>query len=284
MKIKKIEKAINIYHNNENILVCPICSSSLEIAAKSLICSNKHTFNFNKKGYLTLSNKVNNEIYDLTLFNARNTIMNSGMYKALVDKINDIIIENFSCYERINILDAGCGDGYFLNEVANSLNDTNSYLGLDLSSKAIEVATNYESDLLLMVADLARIPLKNESIDVILNILSPANYHEFSRILNKDGLIIKVVPNTDYLVQLRELIFDDKTYDNAKIIETFKQNTTFVNSYNIKYDYALDSNLFDCLIKMTPLTNNLDTAAINHIYDNKFTYITVDLCILIGRV
>ena len=33
------------------------------------------------------------------------------------------------------------------------------------------------------VADLARLPFQNRTIDVVLNILSPANYGEFYRIL-----------------------------------------------------------------------------------------------------
>lgn len=44
------------------------------------------------------------------------------------------------------------------------------------------------------MADLNNIPLKDESIDIILNILSPSNESEMSRLLKKDGIIIKVTP------------------------------------------------------------------------------------------
>ncbi|MGL4383268.1 MAG: putative RNA methyltransferase, partial [Bacilli bacterium] len=34
---------------------CPLCSSSLKIDDKSLVCLNNHTFNINKKGFVHMA-------------------------------------------------------------------------------------------------------------------------------------------------------------------------------------------------------------------------------------
>lgn len=44
------------------------------------------------------------------------------------------------------------------------------------------------------MGDLANIPIKSESMDLLINIFTPSNYSEFTRILKKDGYLIKVVP------------------------------------------------------------------------------------------
>ena len=59
--------------------------------------------------------------------------------------------------------------------------------------------------MLYFVADLAHLPFKDGSIDVIVNILSPINYKDFKRVLSDDGLVYKVIPETGYLKELRKL-------------------------------------------------------------------------------
>src|SRR5690606_40580058 len=61
-----------------------------------------------------------------------------------------------------------------------------------------------------IVADLANLPIATTSIDYILNILSPSNYAEFDRLLKKEGKLIKVIPNSDYLKELRGIFYEDK--------------------------------------------------------------------------
>ncbi|MBA5735303.1 rRNA (guanine-N1)-methyltransferase, partial [Escherichia coli] len=69
------------------------------------------------------------------------------------------------------------------------------------------------------VADLANCPNQAETADVILNILSPSNYVEFKRLLKKDGFLLKVVPEANYLRELREFIYVDEksSYSNESV-------------------------------------------------------------------
>ena len=49
------------------------------------------------------------------------------------------------------------------------------------------------------IGDLAHLPIQSKSMEVILDIFSPANYAEFERVLEMEGVIIKVVPTSSHL-------------------------------------------------------------------------------------
>lgn len=282
-KLKKIDKALKLYQNNLDLIQCPICQSEFKLVDKSLVCNNNHTFNFNKKGFVTFSNKINNDVYDQTLFAAREYVFAQQLYLNVAKNIKEIILDYFNHYPKLNILDAGSGEGYYLNYLANNLNDTNTLIGLDLSSQAIVKASNYDSKLLLMIADLASIPIQANKLDVILNILSPANYDEFKRTINNNGLIIKVIPNQDYLLEIRKELALAK-HDNTKVYEVFKQNLNLVDEIDLKYTISIDHDLKTNLVMMTPLTQNLSDIQKSALINSDFNTITIDLKILIGKI
>ncbi len=76
-------------------------------------------------------------------------------------------------------------------------------VGLDLAKAGIVSATKQEREAIWCVADLAAAPFRNRSFDAILNILSPSNYAEFERLLSDDGIVLKVIPKSGYLKELR---------------------------------------------------------------------------------
>jgi len=281
-KLKKIDKAIINYQNNIDNLICPVCQSSLTLIDKALQCSNKHTFNFNKKGYVNFINYSNDTIYDEKLFEARANVLHAGLYDHIIDKLIDIIIENFAHFERIHLLDAGCGEGYYLNKIHEKLNDTNTFLGVDLSSHAISKATNYNQDTLLMVANLANLPIANEKIDIILNILSPVNYEQFVRVLNKRGLIVKVIPNANYLKEIRHKL-TTKDFDNHMVINLFKAKVDDYQEYNLSQTFDINTRLYESIIEMSPLTSDLSDKKKEALKEFPSDTITIDMKILVGK-
>ena len=75
----------------------------------------------------------------------------------------------------------------------------NIFYGLDNSKDAIELAVKEDKLNPYMVANLANLPFKDGSVSCILNILTPANYEEFFRVLGDDGYLIKIIPNAKLL-------------------------------------------------------------------------------------
>lgn len=194
--------------------------------------------------------------------------------------------------EQIKILDAGCGEGSHLADILKYLH-TNTKLefdftaaGIDISKEGIHIASREYSDIIWCVADLAKIPFIDKQFDIILNILSPSNYSGFSRVLSDKGILIKVVPGSNYLKELRDIFYDktDKqTYSNEKVIKHFENNFHILDIEQIEYSAEVTKANFQHLINMTPLSWGTTMENMKKALSMDISSITVDLNILIGK-
>nr|WP_309138313.1 methyltransferase domain-containing protein [Parageobacillus sp. VR-IP] len=197
----------------EKIFQCPICLSPMGIVnSKSLVCSNNHTFDIAKQGYVNLMTRPLATKYDKELFESRKIIAENGFFEPLHKMIsewikNEVRLEG----DTVKILDTGCGEGSHLSSIKQKISFPSAGevlgVGIDIAKEGILVAARNHSNMIWCVADLAHSPFKDNTFDVILNILSPANYREFQRLLNGNGIVIKVIPRSDYLKELREVFF-----------------------------------------------------------------------------
>ena len=253
-------------HDLEEILICPICKEKLNIDKISLTCPNNHTFNISKKGTAVLyktSKLKNDKIYTKDLFVKRRNFINCGFYNELYDKIYNIIKN----YENKIILDMGSGEGthdYKIKQFLNS--NTSKIIGIDLSKDAVDLFNDYiDNNFLGIVADLNNVPFVNNTIDIILNILSPSNEME---------IIIKVTPKMQYLHELREAL-NIKDYENEKIInENINKKYEIISKEEYVKTFPLDGNSLNYLINMTPLLSNYKEIP-------KIDYITIALNIYV---
>src|SRR5690625_6399395 len=87
------EKSAKVVSEIVDIFRCPICHRSMKVVDfKSLICSNNHTFDFAKQGYVNMLTRPSNQHYDKNLFEARQKIiMESNLYSSLHKKVSEII-------------------------------------------------------------------------------------------------------------------------------------------------------------------------------------------------
>ncbi len=254
--MKKVDCSIENYNNLQSILICPLCSNNLIIDNNSLKCLNNHTFNISKKGTSILyktSKLKKDKVYDKNLFINRRNFINSGFYDEVHNKICSIIKK----YNNDIILDMGSGEGTHDYKIIKGLNNNCELIGIDLSKDGIDLFNNYLNDNLLgIVADLNNIPLDDGSIDIILNILSPSNENEMSRLLKKDGIIIKVTPKRQYLHELRDIL-NIKEYENEDIIfNNIKNKYEILEKDEYIKTFDLNEEEFNYLINMTPLLNN----------------------------
>ncbi|WP_237563776.1 putative RNA methyltransferase [Halalkalibacter okhensis] len=277
----------------ETIFACPICKSSMKVMDfKSLICSYHHTFDFAKQGYMNLTTHSVNTKYSKGLFEARRKLMNEGaFYKPVSHAIAKIISEHLvKTKENISILDTGCGEGSHLSNICDMVRSdffkSVVGVGIDLSKEGIMIASKNYSNKIWAVADLANTPFKNKQFDVILNILSPSNYTEFNRLLKRDGLIIKIVPQSGYLKELREHLFhkpEKQNYSNSETVERFNESFQVVESSRLSYTMNLNQSSIEWLVQMTPLTWSTTEERVKSFFNKDSAQITVDLDLLIGK-
>lgn len=275
-----------------DIFKCPICSGRMEMVnARSLICSNHHCFDLARQGYINLLTHALKTKYDKKMFQARRVIYRSGFFGPLIDRISgEIINEIKNNSERVTMLDAGCGEGFLLSGIIERIeqNTTNDLLGVgvDIAKEGIIIASREYPNSIWCVADLAKCPFESEQFSFILNILSPSNYVEFKRMLSYGGLVIKVIPESNYLQELRHIFYEQtekEHYSNDKTIELFQENLLLTDMQRLCYSVNMDSTLIEHLVNMTPLSWGTTEERLQKVVEMGLREITVDLTILFGK-
>jgi 23S rRNA (guanine745-N1)-methyltransferase len=281
-------KSAKLVGEFESAFKCPNCESSVKVAHfNSLICSKNHTFDFAKQGYLNLMTRPGKSQYTKELFEARHKIIvESNLYIEMHKTITKIIMK----YRDIStnplmIADLGCGEGSHLQRIIDEcmIPEMNG-VGLDISKEGIVLAAKKYEKPIWLVGDLANSPLADQSFHVILNILSPANYKEFKRILVQDGIVIKVVPRPHYLKELREALLKKgkNGIKNEEIISLFKSHFKLLDVVRLSFTKTLTNTDLKNLVQMTPLTWSSDPSRIDAFLNRESSEITVDLDILVG--
>lgn len=261
------------------ILICPNCGEKISYIGAQLLCPHNHCFDIAKEGYVNLllpnQKKSKEPGDDKTMIDARQEYLNNGYYQPLRDKICEIIdLSNADV-----ILDAGCGTGYYANDI-----DPNKHqiCGIDISKYAIKMASKNNKNNSYIVASIFSLPIANESIDVILNVFAPKPKAEFERVLKNNGLIIEVVPGKDHLKELKTIIYKKEFLENKEkyAFENFKLEQTQRLSYTKCFNNACD--LIN-LLKMTPYWYNGGEINSKLILDSNINKMTFDFIINIWR-
>lgn len=290
---KKIELAKESFNKHSYLFCCPVCGANMNLnEGGSLCCCNQHSFDLARQGYVNLLvGKMRTSKYDQTLFSARHELHRTGFFNKLIFTLASAISAhvNLCTGEQLAILDAGCGEGSHLAQLVEQIKVSGQPVigvGLDIAKDGVRLAAATHSDLLWCVADLARSPLQASQFDVVLNVLSPANYAEFQRLLCPRGIVIKVVPGADYLQELRKALYansDKESYQNEDSREQFSQHFELLAEQQINYQQKLTAASLEQLLQMTPLAWSAKPAAIEAVRQNGLNQITVDLAIMIGR-
>ena len=261
---------------------CPICQENLTLVESSLKCSNRHSFDLAKFGYVNLAPQIKQSAnYDKENFQNRQEILEAGFYQAILEGISDLLITNPSAK---TVLDIGCGEGFYSRKLQESHSDKTFY-AFDISKDSVQIAAKSEPNWAVnwFVGDLARLPIKDASIDILLDIFSPANYGEFRRVLSKDGILIKVIPTENHLKEIRQMVQDQltkKDYSNQDIKEHFQEHFSIQSSQIASLTKPISAEQRQALLAMTPLLFHVDQTKIDW---SQLTEITIEAEILVGK-
>ena len=262
---------------------CPICQENLTLLESSLKCCNRHSFDLAKFGYVNLAPQIKQSAnYDKENFQNRQQILEAGFYQAILEAISDLLA---SSKNAKTILDIGCGEGFYSRKLQKRHPDKTFY-AFDISKDSVQIAAKSEANWAVnwFVGDLARLPIKDASMDILLDIFSPANYGEFRRVLSKDGILIKVIPTENHLKEIRQKVQDqltNKDYSNQDIKNHFQNNFTILSSKTTSLTKPITAEQLQALLSMTPLLFHIDQTKIDW---SQLTEITIEAEILVGRV
>ena len=261
---------------------CPICQENLTLVETSLKCNNRHSFDLAKFGYVNLAPQIKQSAnYDKENFQNRQQILESGFYQAILEAISDVLLNSKNAK---TILDIGCGEGFYSRKL-QEIHPDKTFYAFDISKDSVQIAAKSEPNWAVnwFVGDLARLPIKDASMDILLDIFSPANYREFRRVLSKDGILIKVIPTENHLKEIRQKVQDqltNKDYSNQDIKNHFQEHFTILSSQTASLTKTITADQLQALLSMTPLLFHIDQSKIDW---SQLTEITIEAEILVGK-
>lgn len=261
---------------------CPICQENLTLVVTSLKCCNRHSFDLAKFGYVNLAPQIKQSAnYDKENFQNRQQILEAGFYQAILEVVSDLLARSKT---STTVLDIGCGEGFYSRKLQESHSDKTFY-AFDISKDSVQIAAKSEVNWAVnwFVGDLARLPIKDASMDILLDIFSPANYGEFKRVLKENGLLIKVIPTENHLKEIRQKVQDQltkKDYSNQDIKNHFQEHFTILSSKTASLTKPITAEQLQALLSMTPLLFHVDQSKIDW---SQLTEITIEADIMVGR-
>ena len=256
-----------------SILQCPVCRNLLFASAGGFQCVNKHTFDAARQGYvnfLLAHKKHSKEPGDSPeMIRSRRRFLDLGLYNKVSDGINETIALNLQSAgngSALSILDAGCGEGFYLKRLKDSLAAgvgkpaRADYYGIDISKFGVRHATQRDKTIHWFVASIIDLPFASSSLDIVLNVFSLADVAEFRRVLRKTGSLITVTPGPKHLNGLREIIYPvAREHAQSAIPEQAKGVFSLARTTRINYQIELtNSEQIMDLLAMTPYFWNID--------------------------
>lgn len=240
-----------------HLLTCPVCNARLQQHDMVLRCAHSHTFDVAREGYVNLLRKK--QVGDTReMLQARRSFLDGGFYQPLSDTLNALVASYLrEIPSPTNILDAGCGEGYYLGRLQRSLeqDEQHCFLGLDIAKDGIRMAAKRYQAASFVVANLKeRLVIAAQTIHVLLNIFAPRNPAEFARVMVPAGKLIVVIPGPDHLAQLRTALPLLQIEENKQqhVIEQFAGYFKLIETVPISYELNLQAEEVRQLVMMTP--------------------------------
>ncbi|MCQ1956601.1 methyltransferase domain-containing protein [Arthrobacter sp. zg-Y826] len=187
------------------LLVCPVCGGSLEPDPdfRSLSCPAGHRYDAAKQGYFNLLTGGGTKFQADTaaMVQARTDFLAAGHYQPMAAELARLV--SAAAPRAGAVLDAGAGTGYYLGEVLRPLPGAEA-VALDISKYALRRAARALPGTYALVWDVwRRLPLRDASVDVVLNVFAPRNPPEFHRVLAPGGILAVVTPRPEHLQEIR---------------------------------------------------------------------------------
>jgi len=244
-------------------LTCPIDGGMLEQINRQFICANGHSFDIARQGYVNLlpvQHKRSKQPGDSkAMVIARTEFLNSGSYEKIATKLTEIVISQIATDDETCILDAGCGEGYYLDVIFNSLIDiqgdkTVSFIGLDISKDAIIQSSKRNKQISWLIGTNRQPPVQDGSVDIILCLFGFMSVDAFYRVLKPGGKIILLDPDPEHLTQLRKIIYPQvKKQDQSGAAQIEREGFTLLKSEALTFKEKINTNeKIKQLLIMTP--------------------------------
>ena len=192
---------------------CPLDGAPLHCTGSAWTCASGHSFDIASQGYtnlLPVQHKRSRDPGDSKeMVAARRRFLAAGFYRPIAAAVGRAALAGLPADATISCLDAGCGEGYYLRQLAAAAGDehTLALLGLDIFKWAVLAAAKPDKRPRWGVGRNAQLPVLPGTLDRLLCLFGFPVYPEFARVLKPGGLLLQVDAAADHLRELREIIY-----------------------------------------------------------------------------
>lgn len=198
-------------------LACPLDGAPLQRHGAAWRCASGHSFDIASQGYVNLlpvQQKRSRDPGDSkAMVAARQRFLEAGHYRPIAALLARATLAGEAPEAALSCLDAGCGEGYYLRQLAaaGGAGQTLAVLGLDISKWAVQSAARQDKQQdkrpAWVVGSNARLPVPSGTLDRVLCLFGFPVYSEFARVLKPGGRLLQIDAGLDHLRELRAIIY-----------------------------------------------------------------------------
>ena len=231
-------------------LLCPICREQLNIRDRQYVCPRSHSFDLARQGYVNLltvqqKHSLNpGDTREQVL--SRREFLEAGFYAPIADTLIEVARELGISGQ---ILDVGCGEGYYSSRLADAL--ASPLTGLDISKEAVRCAAAKYKGKQWLCATAAHIPVEDGSIQLLTSLFALTLPEEFHRVLQEGGWYFQVLAAEDHLLGLKSIIYDRLNFKEKDTVPSLP-GFELVKSIPIRFEFTVEGRQVRNLLSMTP--------------------------------
>ncbi|MEO8051884.1 MAG: methyltransferase domain-containing protein [Acidobacteriota bacterium] len=211
-----------------------------EVGGRRLVCPRSHSFDVARSGYINLlqpQDRRSRRPGDTpAAVSARRRLHDRGVTGPLLDAIAGMA----QASSGARVLDAGCGDGFYLGSLVSQSGCQGH--GVDISIPAVDAAAHRYPDCKWIVANADRfLPSSDRSFSIVLSITGRMNAAEFRRVLRADGRLLVALAAPDDMIELRSRAGNAGRDRVPSAVEAFAPQFTLIDRRRVTTSADLDA-------------------------------------------